>query len=50
MGYHSSKRVRTAEERRLGALEIFLIVLVVLVVAALVVFIVKTAGGGALMT
>jgi len=48
MGYHSARR-RTAEERRLGPLEVACIVLVVAAIAALIAWIVATAGGGALM-
>ena len=50
MAYHSTKRVRTDRERRLGALEVICIVLVVAAVAALIVWIIANAGGGALMT
>jgi cell division protein FtsL len=49
VGYYSKKRVRSERERRVGRLEIALVVLCIAAVATLIVFIITNAGGGHLM-
>jgi hypothetical protein len=48
VGYHSTRR-RSADERRLGPLEVVCIAVVVAAVVFLLVWMIVTAGGGVLM-
>ena len=46
MGYYSKRRVRSEEERRLGAFDVALVLVCVAAIAGLVAWIISNAGGG----